>query len=82
MLTCRQVEAFVIDYHEGQLPEKQRKQFDLHLALCPMCRVHFESYLRSIALGQALFKEEDRAQDAMPEELVGAILLAAEEREG
>ena len=34
MLTCRQVEDFLLDYVEGTLPRGQRLIFDLHLALC------------------------------------------------
>ncbi len=78
MLTCEQMEAFVHDYQEGTLPEKQRRQFDFHLALCPMCAVFFETYPRSIELGQRVF-ETDGLPTQMPEELVGAILLAAVE---
>ena len=78
MLTCAEVEEFVFDYYEGSLSEKQCKQFDMHLALCPMCRVHFDSYVRSVALGQLVFKE-DSLPEEIPEELVGAILLAFED---
>ena len=75
-LTCAQFEAFVIDYHEGELPERQRAQFELHLKLCPMCAVHFDDYVRTVALGKALCEDEDRLPADMPEELVQAIVLA------
>ncbi len=77
MLTCEQVEAFIFDYYEGRLSERERKQFEMHLAMCPMCRVHFDGYVRAIELGRKVF-EEDETPDEMPPELAGAILLAIE----
>ena len=78
LLTCAQFEEFVFEYSEGTLPEQQRARFETHLALCPMCRVHFDSYVRATALGQLVFEEDGLPED-MPEELVGAILIAIEE---
>lgn len=74
MLTCEELEDFVHDYYEGAVTERVRRRFDRHLLLCPMCRVHFASYVRAIELGQAVC--EDELPEAMPEELVGAIRLA------
>ncbi len=79
MLTCAEVESFLYDYVEGELPERQRKRFDMHLALCPMCQVHFAAYTRSIELGQRIATDDALPAD-MPEELVGAILLEVRER--
>ncbi len=75
MLTCAEFEDFVHDYYEGTLPEPQREAFDLHLDVCPMCRVHFDSYIKAVALGQQLCDDDDQLPEGMPEELVGAILL-------
>ena len=79
-LTCTEFESFVYDYYEGALTPKQRRTFDLHMRLCPMCRTHFESYVRTIELGQKLCEDEERLPNDMPEELVGAILAAVRRR--
>lgn len=78
MLTCAEFEEFVHDYHEDLLPEPARRRFDRHMLVCPMCQVHFDSYVRAVALGQAVC--EDELPDDIPEELVGAIRLAMEAR--
>ena len=75
-LTCRQFEDFVHDYYEESLPEEIRRQFDEHLQLCPTCRAHFKDYVRTIALGQSVCETDDELPAGMPEELIGAILLA------
>ena len=75
-LTCRAFERFVLDYHEGKLSGRQRSVFAFHMRICPRCRVHFESYVRAIELGQKLFARDDEAlvPEDVPEELIKAIL--------
>ena len=76
-ITCAEFEAFVLDYHEGALGDRQRRLFDFHMTICPMCRVYFEGYLRTIELGRKVFgTEEESVPDDVPEELVKAILAA------
>jgi len=77
MLTCAEFEEFVHDYYESAVPEAVRKRFDTHMRICPMCDAHFKSYVREISLGQRVSAEDDALPENMPEELVGAILLAA-----
>ncbi|MEM7409685.1 MAG: hypothetical protein AAF430_05600 [Myxococcota bacterium] len=76
MLTCEAFESFMHDYYEGHLPSSVRSRFDIHMTLCPMCQVAFQDYLRAIELGQRLCEDDDTLPAAMPEEMVGAILLA------
>ena len=76
-LTCMEFERFVHDYHEGSLSPRERRVFDLHMELCPMCRVHFASYVQTIELGRRICATDDEAAPAeLPEELVAAILAA------
>jgi anti-sigma factor RsiW len=80
MTTCRELEDFVIDYLDGTLPERQRLKFDLHLRMCRDCRRYLEQYNSAIALSQAAFCEPDeRTAEAVPQELVRAILAARRE---
>jgi len=80
-ITCTEFERFVYDYHEGLLGARERRVFDLHMDLCPMCRVHFASYLRAIELGRRLCaSEEGSAPPGLPEDLASAILAARRAR--
>lgn len=80
-LVCVEFEDFVSDYHEGTLSLRERRVFDLHMQLCPMCRVYFASYLRTIELGRRICASDDEAAPAeLPDELVSAILAARRAR--
>ena len=80
MLTCQELEGFMVDYLDGTLPERQRRKFDLHLRLCRDCRHYFEAYKVAMTLCQAAFAEPDGSlPEDVPEELVEAILAAREE---
>ena len=80
-LTCMEFEQFVHDYQEGSLSRKERRAFDFHMDLCPMCRVYFASYLQTIELGRRVCVAEEEAFPAdIPEDLVNAILDARSTR--
>lgn len=77
MITCAEFESFVVDHYEGGLSEPERRRFERHMAMCPPCRVSWESYRKAVALGRGLFAEEDRDAPApVDEELVAAVLAA------
>ena len=77
MITCRELEGFLIDYLEDTLPTRQRMIFNLHLRMCRECRSYLEAYKRVIAVGKAAFREPDEAvPDSVPEDLVKAIRAA------
>ena len=77
MLTCQQVEDFLLDYVEGTLPRGQRLIFDLHLVLCRECRDYLAAYRKSVELGKAAFPQPDASvPNEVPEDLVQAILAA------
>jgi hypothetical protein len=74
-ITCAEFERFVMDYYGEQLTARQRSMFDFHMRICPMCDVHFQSYVKAIEMGRELFKEEEALQKAeLPPDLVMAIL--------
>jgi anti-sigma factor RsiW len=80
-LTCIELERFVHDYQEGSLSPRERRAFDLHMELCPMCRVYFASYLQTIRLGRKICATDDAPAPAeLPEELAAAILAARRAR--
>jgi hypothetical protein len=84
MITCAEFERFVVDHYEGELGERQRRLFERHMAMCPPCRVSWESYRKAVALGQRLFADEEKdAPPPVDEDLVAAVLAArAAAREG
>ncbi len=81
LLTCAEFERFVYDYQEGLLSPRERRVFEFHMELCPMCRVYFDSYLQTIELGIRICATDDEdAPEELPEELVAAILEARRAR--
>ncbi len=80
-LTCMEFERFVHDYQEGSLSPRERRAFDLHMGLCPMCRVYFASYLKTVELGRRICATDDASAPAeVPEELASVILAARRAR--
>lgn len=76
-LTCEEFERFVHDYQEESLSPRERRTFELHMDLCPMCRVYFATYLRTIELGKRICATgTDATVENLPDDLVNAILAA------
>lgn len=77
MITCKELEEFILDYLDGTLPWRQRFIFNLHLLICRECRSYLKAYRRAVGLGQAVFRDPNAPiPDDVPEELVQAILAA------
>jgi anti-sigma factor RsiW len=74
-ITCREFVEFVGDYHDGELPAAQCRLFEAHLTECQKCRDYLKAYRTTIRLAKAAM--EDLIEQAVPEELVKAILLSA-----
>lgn len=77
MITCRQFDQFLAGYLNGDLTKNQLRTFENHIALCPMCRAHFETYIASYQLHQRTYGDAENAlPDDVPEDLVTAVLEA------
>ena len=77
MITCREFEGFILAYLEGELPERQRFVFDLHLKVCRECRDYLAAYKRTIEVSRQAFEDPDEpVPDEVPEDLVKAVLTA------
>jgi len=79
LITCKEMNDFLIDYVEGTLPEVQKSEFHRHLADCPSCVNYLDTYKKTIAAGKAAFadpKGRGKLPEPVPEELVTAILAA------
>ena len=76
-ITCQEFEAFIVDFVDDDLAPNERKLFNFHMTICPMCNVHFSEYRRTIELSQKVCEADDENLPAdVPEELVAAILTA------
>lgn len=74
MITCKEFNAFIFDYSECLLTEKQVKLFDRHMRLCPICRTFMETYVATYKAGKAFFPYSDEElPQSVPEDLLVAI---------
>ena len=79
MITCREFEDFILAYLEGELPERKRFVFELHLKVCRDCRDYLAAYRRTMEVSKRAFAQpDDPVPEAVPEDLVKAILAARE----
>ena len=77
MINCRQFEDFILAYLEGELTDKQRFVFELHLKVCRECRDYLAAYRRTVEVFRRAFEEpEAPVPDEVPEDLVKAVLAA------
>ena len=77
MITCAELDQFIIDYLERRLLFRQRAHFRLHLLLCRKCRAYLDSYKKTIALSKKAFTDPERpAREEAPPELIRAILAS------
>jgi len=74
-ITCGEFVEFLGGYHDGELPAAQCRLLEAHLAQCQKCREYLEAYRATIRLARAAMENLD--EQAVPEELVQAILLSA-----
>jgi len=75
MLNCRELEDFLDDYIDGNLPASVRRKVYLHLLACGDCRSYISAYKRSIEMGKALCdKLDSEVPEDVPEELITFVL--------
>ena len=80
-LTCRELVEFLDDYIAHDLGGGALASFEKHLSDCPPCVAYLETYRQSIRMGRAALKGTDeRIPEAVPEDLVRAILAARSKR--
>ena len=74
---CEECVDFLLDYVDGRLPDEQRFHFESHVAFCPACEDYVANYRQAAEMcrdgGDELRREPEQA---MPQELVDAILKA------
>ena len=73
LLTCREIIDFIEAYRTNELPPGQRREFEIHMNLCPPCVDFLDSYKSTLKL-EATCKDEEAT--SVPPELIQAILAA------
>ena len=80
-LTCREFVEFLDDYIAQDLAGEALASFEKHLSDCPPCVAYLETYRQSIRMSRAALRDADqRIPEAVPEDLVRAILAARRKR--
>ena len=69
MLSCEDVNDFIVEYLEGTLDDRTRRRFEKHIANCPACSTYLDQYRETVTL-----VKEEAAPPEPPEELVDATL--------
>lgn len=79
MLTCKEVDSFLYDFHEGNLTYVEKIKFKLHLSMCPECQAYVKSYKNTIRRSQSAFTKQEPIEK-IPEELIDVILKSRAEK--
>jgi anti-sigma factor RsiW len=67
MITCQDVNEWLLDYLSGELSQESRNAVDQHLSACPTCVAFVHSYSMTISLSRKL------AVQPTPPELIERI---------
>lgn len=78
MLTCKEVEDFLIDYVDGEMNFVTRLQFRMHIGMCRDCNRYLKAYINAIHMEKQIFEHpDDEAIGNVPDEILNAILSAS-----
>ena len=69
-LTCRELVELVTAYLEGELPGRERRRFEAHIAGCDACTSYLDQIRRTIEITGRLTPDslEPHVRDALLEE--------------
>jgi len=74
MITCQQFEDFILDYLEGDLPERQKTVFEIHLKVCRECREYLAAYRQTMDVATLVVRSDPSGvPETMPDDLIKAI---------
>jgi hypothetical protein len=77
ILTCEELDQFMVDYLDRKLSSWQRFKFRFHILLCPKCKAFLDSYQKTIEIEKRTAAAPARPTiDEAPEDLIRAILAA------
>ncbi|WP_022836849.1 anti-sigma factor family protein [Salisaeta longa] len=72
MLTCKEVNDFLVAYQEGTLDAQTTRQFERHISKCDNCRNYLQQYNKTIELVQEACADE--TDDEAAQELVAETM--------
>lgn len=75
MITCQEVVEYLMAYVNDELSPAERTAMEAHLKVCPACVTFLATYRQTLLYESAAFSRPELEQ-AMPEELIQAILAA------
>ena len=79
IIDCKNLEKFIIDFLDDDLPAKTKLSFLQHIEECEHCEAYLQGYRKTIDISKAAFVESEPAEkNKMPEELMDAILAASQ----
>ena len=81
-MTCREMDRFLMDYVAGDLPPATRVAFERHLGECPACVEYLDAYRKTLHLEKELAAAGEEIPEAVPEDLVRAVLKSSRPAEG
>ncbi|MBT6441751.1 MAG: hypothetical protein HOK61_04925 [Alphaproteobacteria bacterium] len=77
MISCEELETFILDYLDDDLPAPKKRVFERHLKMCQECRDYLAAYCTSLALAKQAVAIDDGIDNTdIPEDLVTAIIEA------
>lgn len=77
MITCVDFENFIDNYLDGELPERQKMVFELHLKICRECRDYLAAYRRTMEVSKVTSQSAPpQFRDTLPDDLIKAIRAA------
>jgi anti-sigma factor RsiW len=70
MLTCEDVNNFLVAYLDDDIPDNLRRRYEAHVARCEVCSAYLSQYRSTMRLT----RESDTVAVDLPEELVEMTL--------
>lgn len=77
ILTCEQLDQFVVDYLDRKLSFWERFKFRFHILFCPKCKAFLDGYAKTVEIEKRTVSSPGRPTiEEAPEDLIRAILAA------
>ena len=77
MINCKNLEKFIVDYLDDQLPAETKQIFTQHIEECEHCADYLRDFEKTISLSKSAFADDSAKGEEIPEKLVDAILAAS-----
>jgi anti-sigma factor RsiW len=81
MITCQEVIEYLMAYVNNELSVDERQAMDAHLQVCPACVSFLKTYRQTLEFEATAFNQPE-IEEAIPEDLIQAILSARKRNSG